>query len=460
LSPKSFFAPAASNVAEAVRRQFRSKIARSATWILHGQGFQLAAQFAYFVLIAHVLGPKGYGTFVACTAVVLAVAPFSPIGAGQVLVKYVSRNRETLPVYFGNALLITLVSGSLWCFLLLMLRGFLLPPSVNPGLLICVGLADLICTQTTATCGLAYLAIDEARKSANALVLAAMLRLGASLILLTSVASPDRWAQYYLGAAAIAAGYQCFAVARISGLPRIDTRILWRSLREGFHFATSTTAQTVYDNIDKSMLARLSTVEAAAIYAVAYRFIDASMLPIRALASSTYPEFFRQGERGIFGTYSFAKRILRRSVLYGLFSTVVLYLAAGAVPVIMGKGYAASSAALRLLCPLILIKSVHAFLTDTLTGANYQAERSAIQIGIALFNVLINLWLIRAFSWRGASWSSILTDFLLMASLHAAIRWHFRRDRRTADRNAAALTGNVDLQLAAAAGIRNSEPTA
>lgn len=397
--------------------------------MLHGQGVQLAAQFTYFVVIAHVLGPKGYGTFVACTAVVIAVAPFSPIGAGQLLVKYSARNQDVFPIYFGNAIIITVGSGLLWTLLLLLLRPILFPSSVTTVMLIAVAIADLICTQLTAICNLAFMALERPRDSANVLVTAAVLRVLASLLLFAFAASPLRWAQLYLTAALIAAVYQIFSVIRKSSVPRPDLKLIYPSLREGFHFATSLTAQTVYDNIDKTMLARLSTLESAAIYAVAYRFIEASMLPIRALTYSTYPEFFRQGQGGVTATYRFARRILNRSVLYGLFVTVALFAGAGLLPLIFGKGYVESAAALRWLCPLPLIKSVHAFLTDTLTGANFQAERSTIQIGVAVFNILINLWLIRVYSWRGASWSSIVTDFLLMATLYLLIRWHVRRER-------------------------------
>jgi O-antigen/teichoic acid export membrane protein len=204
--------------------------------------------------------------------------------------------------------------------------------------------------------------------------------------------------------------------------------LIWKSVREGFHFATSTSAQTIYDNIDKGMLGRFSSVESAAIYAVAYRFVDASALPIRALAAATYPEFFRRGERGVTAAFRFARRILSRSVLYGLFASLILYGCAGLIPLVMGPSFAESSAALRWLCPLPFIKSIHAFLTDTLTGGDQQAVRSAVQLGVAAFNVLINLWLIPAYSWRGASWSSLVTDSVLAIVLYIMIRRHVRKE--------------------------------
>ena len=42
-----------------------------------------------------------------------------------------------------------------------------------------------------------------------------------------------------------------------------------------------------------------------------------------------------------------------------------------------------------------MFKFVHACLSDALSGAGYQGLQSLIQLGVAVFNVLINLWIIR-----------------------------------------------------------------
>lgn len=415
---------------EFVTRQLQSNIGRNATWMLGGQGLQMAAQFAYFVIIAHVLGPRGYGTFVACTALIITMAPFGPCGAGDVMIKYVARDPEKLPNYFGNALLITIVCGLALTVVALLIRPIVLPPSVNAAMVSAIAIADLIGTQIISVCSQAFLALGRARRSAQVLAVSSGLRLIAAVMLASTSATPIRWAYLYAMAAFVATAVAVIEVSWCCGRPRLQFNLLLPSVREGFHFATAAAAQTVYTSIDKTMLARLATVEAAAIYAVAYRFIEAVMLPIRSLASVTYPEFFRRGMQGVTASYEFARHLLRRSVAYGIASAIVLFLAAGLVPLIMGKGYADSSAALHWLCILPVIKSIHAFLTDTLTGANYQWQRSSTQIMVAVFNVIVNLWLIRSFSWRGAAWASVLTDALLMLTLWLIIRWHLRREAR------------------------------
>jgi O-antigen/teichoic acid export membrane protein len=96
---------------------------------------------------------------------------------------------------------------------------------------------------------------------------------------------------------------------------------------------------------------------------------------------------------------------------------------------VLGRAYQESVAALRWLCLLPVIKCVHIFLSDTLTGSNYQWQTSSAQIAVAVFNVVINFWLIAAFSWRGAAWSSLATDGLLVVLLYMIIQWHLRREQ-------------------------------
>ena len=87
--------------------------------------------------------------------------------------------------------------------------------------------------------------------------------------------------------------------------------------------------------------------------------------------------------------------------------------------------------ALRWLALLPFFKSIHYFLADSLTGAGYQRMRTAAQIAIAIFNVLINLWIIPAYSWRGAAWSSLASDGALALTMYGCVLWVMKKEART-----------------------------
>src|SRR5262249_30201883 len=145
---------------------------------------------------------------------------------------------------------------------------------------------------------------------------------------------------------------------------------------------------------------------------------------------ASFPEFFRRGEKGISGSLALAISILRRSAAYGICIAIALFAGASLIPHVLGPAYAQSTIALRWLCLLPAFKCIHIFLSDTLTGANLQWQTSSAQIAVCVFNIVVNLWIIRAFAWRGAAWSSLMTDGLLIVLLYLIIRWNLGRERQ------------------------------
>jgi O-antigen/teichoic acid export membrane protein len=108
-----------------------------------------------------------------------------------------------------------------------------------------------------------------------------------------------------------------------------------------------------------------------------------------------------------------------------------LFVFAPLVPHLLGTQYLQTAEALRWLSPILLIRTAHRFLSNSLTGAGFQGLRTAAQGGVAFFNVLLNLWLIPDYSWRGAAWSSLASDALLLVSLALLTLWLRRQETRT-----------------------------
>src|ERR1039457_6064735 len=97
--------------------KLNSPLARNTLWALGGSGMRLLIQAIYFIIIARCLGPGQYGGFIAATALTGVISPFVGLGCGLLLIKNVSRDRRLFAEYWGNGLLLTLVSGTvLTCF--------------------------------------------------------------------------------------------------------------------------------------------------------------------------------------------------------------------------------------------------------------------------------------------------------------------------------------------------------
>jgi O-antigen/teichoic acid export membrane protein len=404
--------------------------------MLLGQGFKLLIQALYFTVIARSLGVQNYGAFVGVVGFVGILLPFATMGSGFLLIKNVSRDKHQFRENWGRALLTTFLSAAFLLGVVVVISHFLLPAKIPMKLIIMVAASDLFGTSIVGICAQAFIAFERMKWTASISVLLSALRLIAAVILATVHASPTalEWGELYFASTTVVALLAFILVLVKLGAPAFNFTRHAAEIREGFYFSVMQSAQTIYNDIDKAMLARLSTLEATGIYGAAYRLIDVSVTPLASVLVAAYPNFFRVGVDGIPATLRYIKPLILRALGYATFVAVALLAGAGVVPLILGSEYRLTAEALRWLAVLPLLKAVHFFLADALTGAGYQALRTAISAGVAVFNVCINMWIIPAYSWRGAAWSSIASDALLVCAIGTAVFVLFRRSQHLPSR--------------------------
>jgi O-antigen/teichoic acid export membrane protein len=380
-------------------------LVRNSLWMFLGYGCRIMIQAGYFVLIARALGVHEYGAFVGATALVSILSPFSGLGAGNLLIKNVSRDTRCFAVCWGNTLLLTFFSGLPVLALLFAIARFTLPSSISWSLIALVGVSDILALRLVDIAGQAFQAFDHLRFTAQLNLMPNVLRLlGAAIVMLHwHRASAGTWAWFYFASSGISALIGVAAASWSLGLPKLEFARIRKELLEGFYFSVSLSSQTIYNDIDKTMLARLSTLDATGIYAAAYRLIDVAFTPVRSVLYAAYPTFFRHGQHGIEHSYAYAKKLLKKMAIYSVAVFLGMVLLAPIIPMVIGNEYARTVIALRWLALLPLLKTIHYFLADSLTGAGFQGYRTAGQVLTALMNVVLNLWLIPAYSWVGAA---------------------------------------------------------
>lgn len=392
-----------------------------------GRGVRLVIQAAYFVLIARALGVENYGAFVAALALAGILAPFATLGSGNLLVMHVSRDRARFRDYWGKALLVTLISSALLLALVAVISRFALP-SLPMRVVLMIALADLLFYRLIDLSGQAFQSVERLNLMAALQVSVSLCRLAGALFLATVVQNPtvENWSLIYMMTTAAAGLASIYAVSRSLGMPAFSFSLDRTGFRQGAYFSISLSAQSVYNDLDKTMLARLSTLEATGIYGIAYRLIDVSFTPIGAVLNATYARFFQHGAAGIGASAKFARRLMPSAAAYGALAGVGLFVFAPKLPLVLGDDYALAVEAIRWLAPIPMLRCMHYLVSDAITGAGYQGARSAAQFGVAILNFLLNLWLIPVHGWRGAAWASLASDSMLLLST-ASILWYLTK---------------------------------
>ena len=407
-----------------------SALARNASWMLLGQAFVLLSQGAYFLVLAHLLGSGEYGIFIGAAALVGICGNFSSLGSGMVLLRHVSSGHDRFPAYWGNAIASTICGGSL-ATLFVALSGSKLLGIHSPGMLVMLAAGDCICAKLSDCAAQAFQAFERLRPAAflNAIGSALRLTAASALWLTLRHATAANWAAASLGVSLIAA-IAAVSVASVTlGQPSFSTKLFLRSLREGFGFSIAYSTTSIYNDLDKAMLTRYGMYAANGAYSVAYKLIDIGCVPIRSLHAASLPRFFRAGLDGAPMTKPHAQKILARTFPYAAIAGLCLFLTAPLAPTVLGHSFADSTGALRWLCLIPAFRTFHLSAGDAITAAGHQNFRTSSQMGAAALNFCLNLYLIPAFSWRGAAWASLLTDGTLAVSNWAVLLWLARRNQ-------------------------------
>ena len=405
---------------------------RNTLWMLLSQGLRLFLQGISFALAAKALGPDQYGAFIGTTALVEILSPFSTLGTGEVMVKQVSRDRTNFARYWGNALWVNFLSAVVLTLLLVSVVPWIMPNQFTPGLLLLAAVTQLLFGKAIDLSGKAYQAVGQFKRMAQLLIVPNILRAIAAVVLFFGIPNPTvfHWFGLSFISLSIAGVAALLAVHFELGAPKFNWRIKRSELLDGGYFAIGLSAQTIYNDIDKIMLVRLSTLEAAGIYAASYRLLDMTFVPLRAVMASSYTRFFQAGKSGIRGSAQVAKKLIPVMAGYGVVGAIALIICAPIVPWILGSEYQASVIALQWLAPILILRALHYIAADTLSGADFQAHRSFAQIGVAIANLGLNLYLIPQFpgeAWKGALFASLLSDGLLMVSLWTIVAVQYRK---------------------------------
>jgi O-antigen/teichoic acid export membrane protein len=388
---------------------------RDTTHLSLGQGFRLVIQAAYFVLIARSLGPDAYGAFVTVVAMAALLGPFSGLGTATLFIKNVRSGKREASICWGNGILLTVLSGTLLCGLGVGLSALLHLKTV-PSAVTIVCVADLVLLKVTELAAFGFAALDQMKQTSIQNVVVSLLRLG-GIVALVITAHPvtlNLWVLTYLLTTLMGTLYALMKGGQLWGRPVVDFRALREDAAEGVFFSVAGSATTIYNDIDKIMLSRLADLAATGVYSAAYRVIDVTMTPVRSLAAAAYPHFFRKGLDGMAQTYPYALSLIAKTSIYGAMASAGLWLLAPILPHILGEQYQAVVPAVRWLALIPLLRCIHSFMADSLSGAGLQRIRTGIQMLVALINVGLNVVILPRYSWRGAAWTSLGCDGLLV----------------------------------------------
>ncbi|MFV2102838.1 lipopolysaccharide biosynthesis protein [Micromonospora sp. LOL_024] len=388
------------------------------------------AQGALFVLLAREMPISTYGVFVGVTALIALVSPFASAGAPSLIIQSYADSPSDWPRHLSRGLFLSTAFGSAATVLVAAAGLAIWGAGVGLVDLLCLAFADLVAWRLIEAVAASIQVRGRILLAAIVPALLHLARLAGAVALATEEGpiTLHGWAMTSF-LLSVAVGLPVI-LGGLRGADRDATSLQgsFDQARVGMLFAIGLSAQSVYNDVDKVMLSRLSTPESAAIYAAAYRVVDLAYTPARSMSAIAYPGFFEAGRDGPRETLRMARGLLPRFLAFGVPVSLLLVTFAWMMPLVFGSDFEAATPALQGLSALLVLKGLHYLAADALSGARLQGRRTFCQMGVGVLNVLLNLWLIPAYGWQGAIVSSLVCDALLAVLLWGCLVTAVRRD--------------------------------
>jgi O-antigen/teichoic acid export membrane protein len=116
-------------------------------------------------------------------------------------------------------------------------------------------------------------------------------------------------------------------------------------------------------------------------------------------------------------------RSLWISAAMGVVVAGITLLCSPLVGIFAGSSFRGAIQVLQWLCWLPLLRGIHRMSGTVLTGSGNQHLRTGAQFIVAIFNIVLNIFWIPAYGWKGAAWSSLASDGLLGVLNLALLAW-------------------------------------
>ena len=144
---------------------------------------------------------------------------------------------------------------------------------------------------------------------------------------------------------------------------------------------------------------------------------DLTTVPVLSLLTAAMPRFFRAGEAGVHAALAYAHRIVLVPLAYSILAGLGLYLCSGILPLLLGATYVDAVPALQWLAWLPVVSLPRLLLQTLLIGGDRQIYAVNILAGGGIFNIVLNIWLIPLWSWRGAVMATYAAEIAMALAM-------------------------------------------
>lgn len=391
-------------------------IFKNMSWLLVSQIIASVCAFIWTILMARYLGVNHYGIFGFATSFTAILAIIVDLGINTHVVRHVATDYDSAPKYLGNALPLKSIFSILAMILTLIILIIMKADELTTTVTLLFTIEMIIKSYVNLLNG-SFQAFEEGKyQGIGNTILHVILLIFILITIFTDFGLIGISVSYIL-ANAITLLYAYYSFKKHITKPKfeLDLEFCKQITVLSIPFAVIGLLYTIYYSIDIVMLTNMVGSYASGIYNATYKLISVLTLFYSVYTAVIFPvmsRLFNNDESLLLISLEKSIKYLMLIIIPIAVATV-LY-SADIVHLIYGHEYDAASSVLTILIWTVCLLFVSGACNSLLNASHKEVAVTKIYAVAAVFNIVLNFFLIPKFSYNGAAMTTVLSDVLIV----------------------------------------------
>lgn len=391
-------------------------IFKNMSWLLISQIIASICGFIWTILIARYLGVTEYGVLGFAISFTVILSMPLDFGISTHIVRHIATDNDSASKYLGNAIPLK----SIFAAFTLVLSLIILILMKYDELTITVTLLFTIETILKSMMGLingTFMAFENGKyQGITNTIMNVLLFIFILISIFTDLGIYGISISYVISNL-IALSYAYVKLNNNLAKPKfeIDKNFCKMITLASIPFAITGVFYTIYYSIDVVMITNMVGNYATGIYNASYKLISVLTLFYSVYSAVIYPvmsKLFKNDEKLLI--MSFEKSIKYLMMIMIPLAVATVFYSTDIIQLIYGHEYDAANTVLSILIWTVCLIFVNGSCTTLLNASYHEKSVTTIYVIAAIFNVVLNLYMIPHYSYDGAAISTVLSDLLIL----------------------------------------------
>ena len=366
--------------------------------------------------MARYLGVNNYGIFGFATSLTGILMIITDMGLNNHVVRHIATNYESAPKYLGNAMPLKSIFG-LGTIIITLVILIVMKSNEIVVIVTLLFTLEMIIKSFIGLIDGSFQAFEEGKYQGIGNLILHILLLIFILIAIFTDLGILGIAISYIIANLIAFAFEYYILTKNIVKPKfeIDVEFYKKITIIALPFAVTGLLYTIYYSIDIVMLTNIVGDYATGIYNAAYKLISVLTLFYSVYLAVIFPvmsKFFKNDESMLLISFE-------KSVKYLMLITIPLAMATmiystDLIQFIYGYDYDAASSVLSILIWTVCLLFINGAANTVLNASYREVTLTKIYAIAAIFNIILNFFMIPQFSYNGAAITTVLSDILIL----------------------------------------------